>query len=171
MNFNSALSHLTWRFKKCKIIKVNNQDRKAFNLIIEYVNKTQASKLQENTKLSKLYTFLLGHFIEKYNTSIENPIPHREVHRILNRPLGKLIHDITWFLNNRIKNQILKNAGCNLSKHPQLISQKEKDSVLKNLKENLTINRNKKFFLNDAYSVEEVETGIKFQLKNLMNDL
>ncbi|MRX65759.1 hypothetical protein [Maribacter luteus] len=164
MNLNQAIEHLSIRLQGTHL-EVNNQDKNAFNCILDYINTTLDESFNRNKYFANLYAYCLGLLLEKYQTTIDNPIPHKELHKIIDTPFENIIEDITNKMNNRLRCSLLEHAGGQLDKQ-QLISFQEKGEVVKKLIELLSISKNKNAFFGNAWSVEEVSKGIKVQLEN-----
>lgn len=171
MTLDKAVRHIIWRFQGNTPIKINSEDRLALNRIIDHLNEEQESNFKNNIHFAKLYVFSLNHFLNKFDTTIDNPIPHKELDKLLHLPFNYFISDLTHSMNQRIRYQILKNAGCNLDIHPRMKSKEESSRNLKNLEKILAIRNNYRFFMNGAWTEEEIEKGIKSKLKILINDL
>lgn len=171
MNFDKAFNRILWRFQECKTIRVNDEDIKAINKIVDYVNKSNTQNFNNNIYFAKLYAFSLGSFLERYNTTLDNPIPHKQLHELLNRPFGNIVSDIASKQNVYYQYKILEEAGCSLEKHPSMIPEKEKKNTIYNLEKLIYLGDNKNLFLNGAWSVEEVERGIKEQISNFINGI
>lgn len=168
MNLDSAINHLFLRLQSQVPIRVKRKDKVAFNTIIGYLNVKHEKDFADNLHFANLYAYSLGHFIEKFQTTIDNPLPHKELHKLMDAPFQTIIQDITYKMNMRLMCSALRKAGCNLEKHPALVTEKENEQVLMNLKEQLLILSNNKIFMGNVWSEEEVANGIKSQLKQFL---
>lgn len=171
MDFDTAINRITWRFQECQTIWVNDKDIDAVNKIIDFVNLKQDRDFINNQYLAKLYAHVFFDLLKKYNTTIDNPIPHREIHRILNSPLKNTISNITSHLNFHYKYQMLSNAGVNTDTHPAIITKKKSENSLENLKRYLQLGKNMEFFLKDVWDMGEIEEGITHQIKKLIHGI
>lgn len=165
MNIDSAIHHLFTRLQSKRPIIVNTKDKVAFNAIIEHLNTKYDHEFSNNLHFANLYAHSLGQLIEKYQTTIDNPIPHKKLHKLMDSPFNNIVEDITYRMNNRLLCSIFKDAGCNLDKHPAITTKEKKELVLNNLKELLSISSNQKILLGEIWSEDEVAKGIKSQLK------
>lgn len=165
---NQALERLIWRFSECDHIWVNDKDINAINKLVEFVNKTKEDNFQSNIFFAKLYAYTLGHLLEKYNTTIDHPIIHKEIHLILGSSFDNIIYNITAELNFRYKYRIIEAAGCNTNKHPLQMSFNEKKAILSKLKRLLKTKEYRNQFYSDTWTNKEIELGIKNQINNFL---
>lgn len=168
MDFNSALNRIIWRFQNCDNIIVNEKDIQAVNLVVEYINHQGNQTFQSNIHFAKLYTYTLGQYLEKYDTTIDNPIVHRELHRLLDSPFKKITMDIAEYMNNKHRYYYLKLAGCRMNIHPLQATKAERDSTALKLNTLLTPKKKLQQFLNGPWSSEEIESGLTIQIKNFL---
>ncbi|MBD1263187.1 hypothetical protein HZY62_21550 [Maribacter polysiphoniae] len=164
MNLNQAIEHLSMRLQGTHL-EVNNQDKKAFNCMLEYINTTLDESFKRNKNFANLYAYCLGFLMDMFQTTIDNPIPHKELHKIIDTSFENIIEDITNKMNNRLRCSLLKHAGGQLDKQ-QLVSFQKNGKVVENLIKLLSISNNRNAFLENVWSVEEVSRGIKVQLEN-----
>jgi hypothetical protein len=166
MNLYKALSHLQNLLQKeNRRVVINQNDQMAFNRIIEFINTEEKHKNPNNIYFANLYAFVLGHLLDKYDTTIDNKIPHRELHAIINRPFANITEDITAKLNLRLKTRILENAGFGRNKHPMEFTELELTACKNLLRTQLTYAKNKHVFYSDAYTPHEIEIGIRNQIR------
>lgn len=172
MRLSKAISRLVWRFRDCKFIKVNNEDKIAVNRLLDFVQEKSSKDFKDNIHFAKLYTFCLSIYIERYKASIDDTLPHKELHKLLDKPFEYFVLDLTERLNLQCQYSILEEAGCNLDKHPSLISESEMKRVLSNLQELLIQDNNKKLFSGNIWTVDEIRVGgVKNNIKNFINEL
>lgn len=171
MHFKSAMDRLTWRFQNFELIRVNEKDIAAVNRVVDYVNEKQHQDISENKYLFNLYLNGLSCLLERFNTTIENTIPHKELNRIISRPSLNIIEEIALNSNFRHKEQLLMELGIDLNKHPSLKTTCEKESDLKKLCNQIRVKNNRDRLLQDALTVEEIESGLKNQFQNLLYGL
>ncbi|BFP41172.1 hypothetical protein FGF1_20170 [Flavobacteriaceae bacterium GF1] len=168
MDFNDAAKRLIWRFQNFDTIRVNESDILAINKMVDFINLRQKQDFANHKYLINLYAFLLGYFIKKYNTTISNPLPHSELHKLMKRPLDHIIKEIAEDMNFRLKYQLLENAGVRLGTHPSLLTEEEKENNVKNIGKLLELGNNYNFFFQDAWSPKEIKEGVFHQIQNLL---
>ena len=165
MNTDQAIKRILWRFKECEIIYVNEKDVTAVNMIIDYINEHQNKTFLHNLHFSKLYIYVLGIFLEKYETTIDQNLPKVELHKLIDRPLEYFIEDITS------KTNLLEASGLNSTRHPAIIQKSEKEVYLSNMQNLIEIESNKNILFGDAWSLTEVRTGLKKQIINYLDGI
>lgn len=99
MTLNQAVSRLSWRFSRKGSQTFTEADIQALNRILEYINTTQEKILSENLLFAKLYMAVYKRTIEHYNTSVMDPIPQKELHKFLDRPIEWHYQNFTDYLN------------------------------------------------------------------------
>lgn len=171
MSLNKAIERILWRFQNFELIRVNEKDIKALNRIIDFINEKQHRDLSENKYLFNLYLNALSCLLKKFNTTIENTIPHKELNRIISRPSSNIIEEIALNSNFRHKEQFLIEVGIDLNKHPSLKSAAEKDLELRKLYNQISTKNNRNRLLQDTWTLEEIELGLKKQFQNLIYGL
>ncbi|QLG44586.1 hypothetical protein [Costertonia aggregata] len=171
MKLDAAINRLIWRFGEFDHIYINEKDITAINKIVDFVNFKQERTFQENLHFAKLYTYNLGYFLEKYNTTIDKAIAHRELHHLLDKPFENYVEDLTSQINLSIKYNVLNKAGCKLDKHPASESKIEKSKNLNSLKRLLEDDDVRRVFIGDAWNKKEVEAGLKVQINNFLNGI
>jgi hypothetical protein len=171
MSCNQAIERILWRFENFDVIRVNERDIKALNRIVDFINEKQHRDLSENKYLFNLYLNGLSCLLERFNTTIENTIPHKELNRIISRPSSNIIEEIALNSNFRHKEQFLIEVGINLNKHPSLKSAAEKDMEIKKLSSQISVKNNRDRLLRDIWTLEEIEISLKNQFQNLLYGL
>ena len=162
---------MVWRFQNFDNIYVNNNDVEALNTLVDYFNEFENNRFKNNIPFAKLYAFTIGELLNRYDTTIDNPIVHQEINRILRNPFEHIAEKIASEMNFRLRYRLLEAAGCDLNKHPAAVPLLAREQTLSNLEKLLQHESNKNFFLGDAWTSKEIEEGIKYQLKNLLNDI
>lgn len=172
MNLNYAMLHLRklLEHNRGNFVKVEHNHQIAFNSLLSFIENLESKFLDNNIPFVNLYAFALSHFLKKYNTSIDNPIPHRKVHDIIDRPLENIISEITDQQNMRLKYQILQNSGIDFMKHPSQCSESETQTVLQNLSLQLDKADNANILSQGAWTSEEITKGIKKQITDNFTD-
>lgn len=171
MNTDQAIKRILWRFKECEIIYVNEKDVTAVNEIIDYINKKQAETFLDNIHFSKLYVYVLGIFLEKYETTIDQNIPTTELHKLIDKPLEYFIEDITSKTNFRLKANLLEASGIKKAMHPALIQKDEMEKCLSKMQNLIQIDTNKKILYGNAWSISEIRDGLRKQIINYLDGI
>ncbi|MEK6152073.1 hypothetical protein WIW50_02370 [Flavobacteriaceae bacterium 3-367] len=171
MKFDTALNRIIWRFQNFDRIRVNEKDIEALNKIVDYINKYQKHDFENNKYFAKLYAYNLGCFLEKYNATIDERIAHTQLHKLLERPFKNIVADVTSQMNFRCKYSILKTAGYPVDKHPAITTCEERTKALSRLRELIELGDNKRNFLGNPWSQEEVEKGLKSQITNFIHGI
>lgn len=171
MNLHNAIISLSKRLEQNNNLRVTDNDIKAFNCIIKYVNKTMDKNISLNQSFKKLYTYNLGLLVQKYDTTIGCSIPHSELHQILNTPYDIILENFTSVINYQYKYKVIKRAGIDIHTHPALITADVKLTNLEKLNSILSQYNFKDLFLKDAWEAEEIDELITKQLNNFINEL
>ncbi len=88
MTILKAVNRLAWRFGQNKSFLPNDLDIEALNEIIKFVNNTNKEAVAHNQGFAKLYIMFYAQMIEKYKSDIFDPIPQKELSRLLDMPLS-----------------------------------------------------------------------------------
>ncbi|MEM7487253.1 MAG: hypothetical protein AAF348_18750 [Bacteroidota bacterium] len=99
MNLKKSLERLKWRFGNNTNFKPNMNDVNALNEVIEYVDKKERQQLSDNQLFGKLYIYLYGEFVNYYRSNTLDPIPQKELHKLLDKDPRELIEDLKDKLN------------------------------------------------------------------------
>lgn len=129
-----------------------------------YKNKLFKNKLA----FAKLYVNSLGFYIKKYNTHIHDPIPHKELNRIIAQPYQQVIEDFTSQQNDKLRFDLLEAVGYKNDKHPQMLSEVEKEKIISNLEKKLKLSRNHDIWMGKAWSAEEMENGLSLTIEKIL---
>jgi len=196
-----AVQRLGWRFSKaCKgdgKFYVNGNDIKALNFIAEYVQDQQKRQYIENELFAKLYIKVYQRMIEHFKSDVFDPVPRRELHRILENSLEGIIHEFTQALNDsevyfmlnkaKVKNGVIPDgtAHAHLShlktalEHSDLPPQKKVEKYLQYKKEKDENSRkwrqlykeNPDACLGDVWDYENVKECLIAEVNNAINIL
>jgi hypothetical protein len=82
-----------------KMTQASREEREAYNYLIEYVASKHKDVIIGNQLFGKLYIYLYGQFIKHYETTLFDPIPKKELHRILDRPLKTIVEEFVDIVN------------------------------------------------------------------------
>ena len=72
MDFKKAMQRIGWRLQQPNF-KPNNEDKQAYNSIIQIIENQQKEQFKNNELFAKLYIHVYGKFISHYKTT-RNPI-------------------------------------------------------------------------------------------------
>ncbi|MFD2588430.1 hypothetical protein ACFSQJ_15950 [Croceitalea marina] len=173
MGITEATKRLEWRFYECNIIYVNEKDKLAFQEILQFHRFLETNFLSKTKPLFNLYTYTLSKLLIHYKTSIINPIPHRELHRIMTRPIDNSISDLTSLLNQFEQNQVLntiENTSLNQTKHPVEFSESEQQLAILKIQHLLQSETSKKRLFGTFWDFMEVKNGMLNQFKNFCSE-
>ena len=101
MKLNKAIERLSWRFGECDNIKPNQTDLNALNEVIEYIADSKKELLSQNLLFAKLYIAVYKRTMEHYDSDVLDPIPQKELHRFLSKPIEWHYENFTEFLNQK----------------------------------------------------------------------
>jgi len=99
MTLKKAIDRLSWRFGKCKVINPVQEDLDAYNTMLDYIQDSNKEQLSKNLLFAKLYIAVYKRTIEHYNTNILDPIPQKELHKFLDKPIEWHYENFCEFLN------------------------------------------------------------------------
>lgn len=157
MTITKAIQRFVWRLKNGW--KANENDLEALNTIIDFVNNKHNAQLSNNEVAFKLYVTALSWFIDHYKTDVFDPIPQKELHKLLNKPLQPFIQRFTDKINLKALESVLDEKGINPLK---TISNAQKG--ISNDVTELSMND-----FNDAYDVESVSGILQNQFNLFLN--
>lgn len=169
MSLDQAIKRILWRFQNFNTIYVNEKDVTAVNKIIDFVNQHHDKTVTDNLHFSKLYIYVLGTFLDRYETTIDHNLPRVELHKLIDRPLEYFIEDITSKTNFRLQTNLLEASGFNSKKHPLMIDEHEKKTYLSNMQKLVKIESNMNALFGKAWSLAEVRNGLKIQIINYLD--
>lgn len=91
MDISKAVQHLR---RKVGLNKYSSDyDKECMQAVIDYVNKKQIENIVDNQLFGKLYIYLYGQFIKHYQTTVFDPIPQKELHKILDKPVRVIVQE------------------------------------------------------------------------------
>lgn len=130
MTIEKAVTHIANKIARNKYS--STFDKECVNRIIEYVNNTQQDIIDKNLGFYKLYAYLLGQQLNYYQTTVDDPIPHIQMAKLVKRPAENVLTELTDTINNRYHHEILDTGEIKVLKP---WTEKE---VYENLKSELT---------------------------------
>ena len=169
MTITKALERLSWRFSQRKPFIANQNDINALNQVIEYCDKKQSEQIQNYQLFAKLYVYLYGQFLDYYKTTVFDPIPQKELHKILDKSLWFLIEEFTQTLNESERYGFMTEAGVDMNKHPLTVPESDKKQQVAALNKMLQDNKNMEIFKGQAWSVEDVKENLETQINAAIN--
>lgn len=101
MTIDRALSWFKWRLTNGKQFSPNKKDAEAYNRIAEYVTQSKMEAFQSSELYSRLYIWAFRQFLQHYDAPITNPIPQRELHKVIDKPAAQHVKEFTDFLNEK----------------------------------------------------------------------
>ncbi|MDF4201819.1 hypothetical protein PXD56_02560 [Maribacter sp. SA7] len=121
-----------------------------------------------NLLFAKLYVHSLGVYMKKYNTNIDNRIPHRELNGILKQPYSLIVENLTSQMNDKLRFDLLESIGYKNDMHPQMLSELEKEKIISNLEKQLGLSCNYDAFMGNPWSVQEVNKGLSSTITQIL---
>lgn len=167
MDLEKAIKRLVWRFENFEVIRVNENDLDAIDVIVDFANNYKYRPFYSNIHFSKLYAYVILDLLKKYKTSIDSPIVHGKINKILNTSFKILAKDIADYLNDFIRQNLLEKAGYKNKFH---LNQEERTQVLNNLSMLLKNKTNKEYLYNGAWTQNEIEEGLINQINSFLNE-
>jgi len=147
-NIDENIKRLSFTFSKGN--KPNQEDIKAFNGVVEWINTYKTNVLNNNQLFAKLYILMLKDFIDKFETDIFDPLPQKELSRILDYPLESFYKSFTNSLNDNHRFRLLKDKGETFGQTPSEFKSTATDVSLEDFK--------------DAWNIEEVRDNLDIMI-------
>lgn len=117
-DIKKAASRLKWRFRKekgsFKSFTPNDNDIEALNCILNWINNQKKETLNNNQLFAKLFIYHLTMIIRHYQTTVLDPIPQKELSKLLSYPLE---HFYKAFESDLYENQLQKLLGKDSDKN------------------------------------------------------
>jgi hypothetical protein len=168
MTLEKALEHIKYLVSHDTPVQITPTHKKAFTVIKDSVNPDEDKLFNDNLLFGKLYAHNLGLLMDRFDTNIDNAIPHRELHRILNLPFNLIVEILTSKMNDRLRYDLLESVGFNKQKHPNMLTRFERENIFSKLEELLAITCNYEVFMGNPWSSEEVSQGIKSTILKIL---
>lgn len=83
--------------------KPNQTDIEAYNMILDFLHKTQEKTVHDNLLFAKLFSFLLENLVIKYNDVNE---AHKQINSILSEPMNVRVQMLTMQLQQMEVTQV-----------------------------------------------------------------
>lgn len=163
MTIDKAINRLYWRFGgngNKNPFPVNKEDAEALNTIIRTVNDLKKGLFDTNRGFAKMYIFALAYFVKRYDTDIFDPIPQKELSRMLDRDLSDFVQRFTDNLNDSDRYRSLESLIGETS-HPMLMDEDKKKQRLAKLREEIKKDPSKlDGITGNAWRYEDVEESL-----------
>lgn len=112
-DLKKAVGKLKWRFRKddknnFKSFTPNQNDVEALNCIMNWINNQKKETLNDNKLFAKLYIYHLTMNIRHFETTVLEPIPQKDLSKILSYPLEHFYKSFEMDLYNNQLNGLLE---------------------------------------------------------------
>lgn len=121
-----AVERITWRMSNGW--KSNDTDIEAINFIVDFVNITSKDNLKQNELFAKLYIWSYSQFLKKHNATVFDPIPQKELNKMLSKPIEIFIEAFRQDLNTTEQYQSFVKNGIPIT-NPQLMTDEEREKI------------------------------------------
>ena len=128
-NIDQNIKRLSFTLSKGN--RPNGTDIEAFNGVVEWINTYKTDVLNNNKLFAKLYILFLNQYIEKFETDIFDPIPQKELSRLLDLPLENYYIAFTKALNDSGRYRLLREKGVKTGKHPKEMTKEDRGKDVK----------------------------------------
>ena len=145
-----AVERITWRLNNGW--KANENDIEAINFIVDYVNTTSNKTIQNNELTAKLYIFAYSQFLKRYNATVFDDIPRKELNKMLSKPLGLYYEKFKNDLNTTELYQHFQEHNIEIN-HPMLMTEEEKEKIK----------------IIDVWDYETVKENLERDIVNIIN--
>lgn len=132
------------------------------------INFDKDKLFNSNLPFAKLYVITLDLYLKKYNTNIHDPIPHKELNRLIDQPYQHIVENFTTQLNNKLRFDLIESAGYEKDKHPIMLSDAEKENIISNLKKKLELSCNHDIWMGKAWNTKEVEKRLRSTIEKIL---
>lgn len=155
MNINESIRRIKFTVENGN--RPNDTDIKAFNEIVDWVERQRAETVNKNHLFAKLYIYYLNQFIDKFESTVFSEIPEGELHKKLSMPIQNYFQAFTNSLNDSNRYRILRSKGVEFGKHPNETDKKGNGVELKDFK--------------DVWDVDTVEKKLTEMIVEALNKL
>lgn len=129
MKLKQAFNRLSWRITSLK--NKNQTDIDALKTVAEFIDKTD--KLNDYQLFAKIYVTFYGELLQYYKTSVFDPSPQKDLHRLLDQSWERTVEKFVKKANDMEVYVRFKEAGIS-DKHPMLKTDEEKKKDLEKFK-------------------------------------
>jgi len=107
MILKKAINRLAWRFNGGGF-KPNEQDIKAINDVITWINNQKEESIKNNRLFTKLYIYHLNKVLNDYDATIFDEIPQKELSALLAKPLSAFYLAFKQSFDDKTRESIFK---------------------------------------------------------------
>lgn len=155
MKLKEALNRIVWRVKSIK--NANNTDIEALKTLIEFIENTD--KINDYSLFAKIYVTFYGELLQYYKTSVFDPSPQKDLHRLLDQSWERTVEKFVKKANDMEVYVRFKEAGIS-DKHPMLKTDEEKRKDLQKFQLEFT---------DPIMTYEEAEQNLKALINLALN--
>ena len=155
MKLKEALNRIVWRVKSIK--NANNTDIEALKTLIEFIENTD--KINDYSLFAKIYVTFYGELLQYYKTSVFDPSPQKDLHRLLDQSWERTVEKFVKKANDMEVYVRFKEAGIS-DKHPMLKTDEEKKKDLQKFQLEFT---------DPIMTYEEAEQNLKALINLALN--
>jgi hypothetical protein len=166
MTIKKAVEHFVFKFKN--VWSPTKPDVDALNTIMNFVKNKHELQLQNNELFAKLYVMVYAQFLERYNATVFDDIPVKELNRYLDTSLERIIQRFTQKLNDSELYSLFEDIGIE-DKHPALKKQQEKNKETELLKNAIKDKNNLDKLTGSVWDYETVKENLELQINNTLN--
>ena len=168
MNAESALQYICSLVSHTRPVNITAEHRIAYRVLRDSLNPCEDLLFDNNIPFANLYINNLILLTNRFDVNIDNPIPQRELHRIMVQPFHIGVERLTSGMNDRLRNNLLDSIGYPNDKHPLMLNELEKEKILANLEKQLGLSCNYNAFMGNPWSTEEVDKGLKSTITKIL---
>lgn len=125
VTIKKAFDRIKWRLKNGW--QANHNDLEAINVIGKFINDKHKDQFNNHQLFAKLYITYYGELLKYYRTDVFDDIPQKELHKVLDRPLERIIEDFVKKATDI--EQSLQYEVNGVLKHPLQLSSDQKESI------------------------------------------
>jgi len=155
MKLKEALNRIVWRVKSIK--NANNTDIEALKTLIEFIENTD--KINDYSLFAKIYVTFYGELLQYYKTSVFDPSPQKDLHKLLDQSWERTVEKFVKKANDMEVYVRFKEAGIS-DKHPMLKTDEEKRKDLQKFQLEFT---------DPIMTYEEAEQNLKALINLALN--
>lgn len=173
MKIEKAIQRIGWRFgnnNNKNPFPINTEDAEAFNSIVEFVETHNKRQYRNNELFAKLYIFVYSRFISKYEATIIDAEPRKQLHRILKKPLSYWIEEFKNRMNDTEQYVIIRELVGEL-KHPALLNEKERYVSSDKIQEFLNNPDKMEVITGEVWDYENTEALLSKEINSIINEI
>ena len=150
MTITKAIQHFIYKFQNHW--KATERDQQALNTLIDFVNNKHSSQFTNHELFAKAYIFAYAIMLDKYKTTVFDPIPQKELNRYLKQPIERCIERFKDKLNET-----------------ELYERIDKIKLGNKLADTLKEVPGKDFY-NETWDLKTVEDNLVTQINHVLNE-